>query len=87
MKIKTILLEGAGIMIMLSISTADSPDVRWPCILAVSSLALVLLAMVAGAVKTNRERKIKRNLAVQHHRERMRAARASRIALRERRNG
>ena len=87
MKIKTTLLEGAGIMIMLSISTADSPDVRWPCILAVLSLALVLLAMVAGAVKASRERKIKRNLAMQHHRERMRAARASRIALRERRNG
>ena len=87
MKIKTTLLEGAGAMIMLSISTADSPDVRWPCTLAVLSLALVLLAMVAGAVKASRERKIKRNLAVQHHRERMRQMRASRIALRERSNG
>ena len=75
---KTILLEGAGIMLLLSISTADSPDVRVPCILAALSLALMLLAMVAGAVKVNRERRRKRELAVQHHRERMRAARALR---------
>ena len=84
MKIKTTLLEGAGVTIMLSISTVDSPDVRVPCILAVSSLALVLLAMVAGAVKASRERRIKRELAVQHHRERMREARASRESLRQR---
>ena len=75
---KTILLEGAGIMLLLSISTADSPDVRVPCILAVSSLLLALLAMTVGAVKVNRERRRKRELAVQHHRERMRAARALR---------
>jgi len=75
---KTILLEGAGVMSMLAISTADSPDVRVPCILAVSSLVLMLLAMVAGAIKADRERRAKRNLAVQHHRERMREARASR---------
>lgn len=75
MKIKTTLLEGAGIMIMLSISTADSPDVRVPCISVALGLALILLAITAGAVKTNRERKIKRNLAVQHHRERMRQMR------------
>jgi hypothetical protein len=81
---KTILLEGAGVMSMLAISTADSPDVRVPCILAVSSLVLMLLAMVAGAVKASRERKIKRELAVQHHRERMREARASRESLRSR---
>jgi len=81
---KTILLEGAGVMSMLAISTADSPDVRVPCILAVSSLVLMLLAMVAGAVKASRERRIKRELAVQHHRERMREARASRESLRSR---
>ena len=75
---KKALLEGAGIMLLLSISTADSPDVRVPCILAVSSLLLALLAMTAGAVKVNRERRRKRELAVQHHRERMRAARALR---------
>ena len=78
MKIETTLLEGAGIMIMLSISTADSPDVRVPCISVALGLALILLAITAGAVKTNRERKIKRNLAVQHHRERMREARVLR---------
>ncbi len=78
MKVKTTLLEGAGVMSLLAISTADSPDVRVPCILAVSSIALMLLAMVAGAVKTSRERRRKRELAVQHHRERMRAARALR---------
>jgi choline-glycine betaine transporter len=82
MKIKTILLEGAGIMSALSISMADSPDMRVPCILAALSLALVLLAMVAGAVKVSRERRIKRNLAVQHHRERMREMRASRRSCR-----
>lgn len=81
---KTILLEGAGVMSMLAISTADSPDVRVPCILAVSSLVLMLLAMVAGAVKASRERRIKRELAVQHHRKRMREARASRASLRSR---
>ena len=81
---KTILLEGAGIMIMLSISTADSPDAMYPCTLAVLSLVLVLLAMVVGAVKANRERRKKRELAVQHHRERMREARASRESLRSR---
>jgi len=81
---KTILLEGAGVMSMLAISTADSPDVRVPCILAVSSLVLMLLAMVAGAIKADRERRAKRNIAVQHHRERMREARASRESLRQR---
>lgn len=75
---KKALLEGAGIMLLLSISTADSPDVRVPCILAVSSLLLALLAMTVGAVKVNRERRRKRELAVQHHRERMRAERALR---------
>lgn len=75
---KKALLEGAGIMLLLSISTADSPDVRVPCILAVLSLFLALLAMTVGAVKVNRERRRKRELAVQHHRERMRAARALR---------
>jgi len=81
---KKALLEGAGIMLLLSISTADSPDVRVPCILAVSSLALMLLAMVVRAIKADRERRAKRNLAVQHHRERMREARASRESLRSR---
>jgi len=75
---KKALLEGAGVMLLLSISTADSPDVRVPCILAVSSLLLALLAITAGAVKVNRKRRRKRELAVQHHRERMRAARALR---------
>ena len=81
---KKALLEGAGIMLLLSISTADSPDVRVPCILAALSLALMLLAMVAGAIKADRERRIKRELAVQHHRERMREARTSRESLRSR---
>ncbi len=72
------LLKGAGICFLLSISTADSPDVRVPCILVASSLALMLLAMVAGEIKEDRERRAKRNIAVQHHRERMREARALR---------
>lgn len=76
------LLKGAGVMSMLAISTADSPDVRVPCILAALSLALMLLAMVAGAINTDRERRIKRELAVQHHRERMREARTLRESLR-----
>lgn len=81
---KTTLLEGAGIMIALSISTADSPDGKIPCTLAALSLVLLLLAITAGAVKANRERRKKRELAVQHHRERMREARASRESLRSR---
>lgn len=71
-------------MSLLAISTADSPDWRVPCILAALCLALVLLAMAAGAVEAGRERRMKRNLAVQHHRERMREARASRESLRQR---
>ncbi len=82
MKIKTTLLEGAGVISLLAISTADSPDVRVPCILAVSSVALMLLAMVAGTVKANRERRKKRELAVQRHRERMRQMRTLRKSLR-----
>ena len=78
MKIEITLLEGAGVMIMLSISTADSPDVRVPCILVALSLALILLAMVVGEIKADRERRAKRKLAVQHHRERMREARVLR---------
>ena len=84
LKVETTLLKGAGVMIMLSISTADSPDGKIPCTLAALSLVLLLLAMVAGAVKASRERRIKRELAVQHHRERMREARASRESLRSR---
>jgi hypothetical protein len=82
LKIETTLLKGAGVMIMLSISTADSPDGKIPCTLAALSLALLLLAITAGAVEANRERRKKRELAVQHHRERMREARALRESLR-----
>ena len=78
LKIETTLLKGAGIMIMLSISTADSPDGKIPCTLAALSLVLLLLAITAGAAEVNRERRKKRELAVQHHRERMREARALR---------
>lgn len=72
------LLKGAGVMSLLAISTADSPDWRVPCTLAALSLALMLLAMVVGEIKADRERRAKRNLAVQHHRERMREARVLR---------
>jgi hypothetical protein len=81
-KIEMTLMKGAGVMSLLAILTADSPDVRVPCILVALSLALMLLAMAAGAINTDRERRAKRNLAVQHHRERMREARASRESLR-----
>lgn len=84
MSMSNLLVKGAGVMSMLAISTADSPDGRVPCTLAALSLALMLLAMVAGAIKADRERRAKRNIAVQHHRERMREARASRESLRQR---
>jgi len=84
MSMSNLLVKGAGVMSMLAISTADSPDGRVPCTLAVLSLVLMLLAMVAGAIKADRERRAKRNIAVQHHRERMREARASRESLRQR---
>jgi hypothetical protein len=79
-----LLAKGAGVMSLLAISTADSPDAMYPCTLAVLSLVLLLLAITAGTVKANRERRKKRELAVQHHRERMREARASRESLRSR---
>lgn len=78
MSMNNLLVKGAGVMIMLSISTADSPDGKIPCTLAALSLVLLLLAITAGAVETNRERRKKRELAVQHHRERMREARTLR---------
>jgi len=84
MSMSNLLVKGAGVMSMLAISTADSPDGRVPCTLAVLSLVLMLLAMVVGAIKADRERRAKRNIAVQHHRERMRKARASRESLRQR---
>ena len=82
MSMNNLLAKGAGVMIALSISTADSPDGKTPCILAALSLVLLLLAITAGAVEVNRERRKKRELAVQHHRERMREARALRESLR-----
>jgi len=82
LKVETTLLKGAGVMIMLSISTADSPDGKIPCTLAALSLVLLLLAITAGTINTNRERRKKRELAVRHHRERMREARALRESLR-----
>lgn len=78
MSMNNLLVKGAGVMSLLAISTADSPDVRVPCILATLCLALMLLAITAGEVKANRERRKKRELAVQHHRERMREARTLR---------
>lgn len=84
MSMNNLLAKGAGVVSLLAISTADSPDVRVPCILAALCLVLVLLAMVTGAIKADRERRIKRMMAVQHHRERMREARASRKSLRQR---
>lgn len=78
MSMNNLLVKGAGVMSLLAISTADSPDVRVPCILAALCLALMLLAITAGEVKANRERRKKRELAVQHHRERMREARTLR---------
>ena len=82
MSMSNLLVKGAGVMSMLAISTADSPDGRVPCTLAALSLALMLLAITAVAVEANRERRKKRELAVQHHRERMREARALRESLR-----
>ena len=84
MSMNNLLVKGAGVMSLLAISTADSPDVRVPCILAALCLALVLLAITAGTAETNRERRKKRELAVQHHRERMREARALRRSSKER---
>lgn len=82
MSMNNLLAKGAGVMSLLAISTADSPDIRVPCILAALCLALMLLAITAGTVNANRERRKKRELAVQHHRERMRQLRVSRRSLR-----